>query len=147
MPNIVARVLLASLLVGASAAQAQTPEPDPDSLTAPSVPDGAERVDQSASQVQDLGVLQEELAKVEAERQRLADELAGGDAGAMQQLEEENQTLREQQLELDELLNSRREEQRQRWFLIGGGTVAGCLLLGFILGRMGGQKRRREWLN
>ena len=97
--------------------------------------------------MQDLGVLQEELAKVEAERQRLADELAGGDAGAMQQLEEENRTLREQQLELDELLNSRREEQRQRWFLIGGGTVAGCLLLGFILGRMGGQKRRREWLN
>lgn len=147
MPNIVAHALLASLLIGASAAQAQTPEAESTPLAAPSVPDGAERVDQSASQVQDLGVLQEELAKVEAERQRLADELAGADSGAKQQLERENQMLREQQLELNGLLNSQHEEQRQRWFLIGGGTVAGCLLLGFILGRMGGQKRRREWLN
>lgn len=110
-----------------------------------SIPAGAERVEQSTPQ--DLGVLQEELARVEAERQRLADQLAGGSSDLLQQAREENRALREQLQETDLLAAAQREEQRQRWFMIGGGTVAGCLLIGFILGKTGRRGQRREWLN
>ena len=41
---------------------------------------------------------------------------------------------------------SRLVAQQQRWFLVGGLTVAGSLLLGFLLAKLGRQKRR-EWLN
>ena len=110
-----------------------------------SIPAGTERVEQSTPQ--DLGVLQEELARVEAERQRLAEQLAGGSTDLLQQVREENRTLREQLQEIDLAAAAQREEQRQRWFMIGGGTVAGSLLVGFIFGRMGRRGQRREWLN
>ena len=96
---------------------------------------------------QDLGVLQAELARIEAERQRLADELASGPHQQVEQLERENQALRAERDDKDLQETALMEEQRQRWFLIGGGTVAGSLLLGFLVGKAGGGRRRKEWLN
>ncbi len=100
-----------------------------------------------AAAEQDAGVLQAELARVEAERQRLEDQLAGGEPQRLQQLEEENQTLR---LRLEAAIDEstgQREEERQRWFMSGGGTVGISLLLGLVIGKLGGGRRRREWLN
>ena len=99
------------------------------------------------SQAQDIGTLQAELARVEAERQRLADQLDGGAQGErVEQLLSENQQLRNdnQAARLD--AQARLIKQQQRWFLIGGLSVAASILMGFVLARMGRQKRR-EWLN
>ncbi|ONM44278.1 hypothetical protein BXT89_08525 [Halopseudomonas pachastrellae] len=98
-------------------------------------------------QAQDIGTLQAELARVEAERQRLADQLDGGAQGErVEQLQTENQQLRNdnQAARLD--AQARLIKQQQRWFLIGGLSVAASTLMGFVLARMGRQKRR-EWLN
>ena len=98
-------------------------------------------------QAQDIGTLQAELARVEAERQRLADQLDGGAQGErVEQLQSENQQLRDdnQAARLD--AQARLIKQQQRWFLIGGLSVAASILMGFVLARMGRQKRR-EWLN
>ena len=98
-------------------------------------------------QAQDIGTLQAELARVEAERQRLADQLDGGAQGErVEQLQNENQQLRNdnQAARLD--AQARLIKQQQRWFLIGGLSVAASILMGFVLARMGRQKRR-EWLN
>lgn len=98
-------------------------------------------------QAQDIGTLQAELARVEAERQRLADQLDGGAQGErVEQLQTENQQLRNdnQAARLD--AQARLIKQQQRWFLIGGLSVAASILMGFVLARMGRQKRR-EWLN
>lgn len=112
-------------------------------------PTPQEPVDSSASQ-QDIGTLQAELAKVEAERQRLADQLAAtsdaGESEALTQLQEENQQLRNNNQAARMDAQARLIAQQQRWFLIGGLTVAASLLLGFMLAKMGRQKRR-EWLN
>lgn len=100
-----------------------------------------------SSQAQDIGTLQAELARVEAERQRLADQLDGGAQGErVEQLQNENQQLRNdnQAARLD--AQARLIKQQQRWFLIGGLSVAASILMGFVLARMGRQKRR-EWLN
>ncbi|MAG64601.1 hypothetical protein [Pseudomonas sp.] len=100
-----------------------------------------------STQAQDIGTLQAELARVEAERQRLADQLDGGAQGErVEQLQSENQQLRNdnQAARLD--AQARLITQQQRWFLIGGLSVAASMLLGFVLARMGRQKRR-EWLN
>jgi len=100
-----------------------------------------------SSQAQDIGTLQAELARVEAERQRLADQLDGGAQGErVEQLQSENQQLRNdnQAARLD--AQARLIKQQQRWFLIGGLSVAASILMGFVLARMGRQKRR-EWLN
>ena len=100
-----------------------------------------------SSQAQDIGTLQAELARVEAERQRLADQLDGGAQGErVEQLQTENQQLRNdnQAARLD--AQARLIKQQQRWFLIGGLSVAASILMGFVLARMGRQKRR-EWLN
>ncbi|QIB51678.1 hypothetical protein [Pseudomonas sp. OIL-1] len=109
----------------------------------------AAEVDESemATSEQDLGVLQAELARIEAERQRLADELASGAHQQLAQLEQENQALRAERNNTDLQAVALMEEQRQKWFLIGGATVAGSLLLGFLAGKAGGGRRRREWLN
>lgn len=108
-----------------------------------------EPVESSASQ-QDIGTLQAELAKVEAERQRLADQLAAGNDAAesdvLTQLQEENQQLRNDNQAARMDAQARLIAQQQRWFLIGGLAVAVSLLLGFMLAKMGRQKRR-EWLN
>ena len=98
-------------------------------------------------QAQDIGTLQAELARLEAERQRLADQLDGGAQGErVEQLQTENQQLRNdnQAARLD--AQARLIKQQQRWFLIGGLSVAASILMGFVLARMGRQKRR-EWLN
>lgn len=100
-----------------------------------------------SSQAQDIGTLQAELARVEAERQRLADQLDGGAQGErVEQLQSENQQLRNdnQAARLD--AQARLIKQQQRWFLIGGLSVAASILMGFVLARMSRQKRR-EWLN
>lgn len=102
---------------------------------------------EAATSEQDLGVLQAELARIEAERQRLADELATGAHQQLEQLEQENQALRAARDEADLQAVALMEEQRQKWFLIGGATVAGSLLLGFLAGKGGGSRRRKEWLN
>lgn len=102
---------------------------------------------QQDTQQQDIGTLQAELARVEAERQRLADKLDSGAQDArVEQLESDNQQLRNdnQAARLD--AQARLIAQQQRWFLIGGLSVAVSVLLGFVLARMGRQKRR-EWLN
>ncbi len=102
-----------------------------------------------SANAQDVGVLQAELARVEAERQQLAEQLAGGNDSnlELQRLREENQNLRARQLDAELGARARLEEQRQQWFIIGGATVAGSLLLGFLLARMGGRRKRSEWLN
>lgn len=102
---------------------------------------------EAATSEQDLGVLQAELSRIEAERQRLADELATGAHQQLEQLEQENQALRAARDEADLQAVALMEEQRQKWFVIGGATVAGSLLLGFLAGKVGGGRRRKEWLN
>jgi Skp family chaperone for outer membrane proteins len=144
MPKQSQLAWLLCLSITSAAALAETISEPPAANEA--LPVGAERVEQTANS-EDLGVLQEELARVEAERQRLADELAGGNADLLQQAREQNRVLREQLQETDLLAAAQREEQRQRWFMIGGGTVAGALLVGFIIGRSGRRGQRREWLN
>lgn len=102
---------------------------------------------ESASQQQDLGTLQAELAKVEAERQRLADQLAGSaQSESLKQLQEENQQLRNSNQAARLRAQTELVQQRQRWFLVGGLTVAVAMLLGFMLAK-GGRRKRNEWLN
>ncbi len=145
MPKHITYAWLLCLAISGGSAFAQSA----DNEAAPAeamLPAGTERVEADNDQ-QDLGVLQEELARVEAERQRLADELAGGNADQLQTLQEDNQRLRERLQETDLLAAAQRDEERRSWFLIGGGTVAGSLLVGFIVGRSGRRGQRREWLN
>lgn len=96
---------------------------------------------------QDLGVLQAELARTEAERQRLEEELASGDFQRLDMLEQQNSDLREALAEAELERSGQLEQERQRWYMIGGATVGGSLLLGFLVGKMGGRRRRKEWLN
>lgn len=124
-------VLAATLLAGAPVLAQVVPPTEP--------------ADPNAEQ--DVGVLQAELSRVEAERQRLEDELAGGQPQRLEQLEVENAALRERLDESERARGQSREEDRQRWFIIGGATVAISLLVGLIMGRSGGRNRRREWLN
>ncbi len=103
---------------------------------------------QSTTNQQDVGALQAELAKTEAERQRLADELDGAaDHAELEQLTERNQMLLERLAIMEDLARTDRQEQQRKWFITGGGTVLLSLLLGWILGRTGGRRKRAEWLN
>ncbi|MEH6492968.1 hypothetical protein [Halopseudomonas sp.] len=130
-----ALLLSAALLAGTAVAQ-ETP------ATAQPAADPA-----TATQQHDLGTLQAELAKVEAERQRLADQLAGsGQSEELQALQDENQQLRNANQAERLSAQSKLVQQRQQWFLIGGLTVAVSLLLGFMLAK-GGRRKRNEWLN
>ncbi|PKM30303.1 MAG: translation initiation factor 2 [Gammaproteobacteria bacterium HGW-Gammaproteobacteria-11] len=96
----------------------------------------------------DIGALQAELASVEAARQALEDQLkATTNSDLIERLEQENQALRERQADQTAILPAALEQDRQQWFLIGGITVFASLLIGFILARLGGGRRRREWLN
>ncbi|OWL91331.1 hypothetical protein B7O88_03315 [Halopseudomonas aestusnigri] len=124
-----------------NAATAQTADTAPETVAPETAPSA------TANSQQDIGTLQAELASVEAERQRLADQLAaGGESEEISQLQEENQQLRADNLAARMEAQSRLVAQQQRWFLVGGLTVAGSLLLGFMLAKLGRQKRR-EWLN
>lgn len=97
---------------------------------------------------QDVGTLQAELAKVEAERQRLADELANSvDSTQVERLTEQNLALRDRLSAMEQLADSRREEQQRKWFIIGGSTVALSLLAGWLLAQLGGRRKRSMWLN
>lgn len=103
---------------------------------------------QTATDLQDVGALQAELAKTEAERQRLADELDGAaDHAELELLTEQNLALRERLAIMEEVARSDRQEQQRKWFISGAGTVLLSLLLGWLLGRSGGRRRRAEWLN
>lgn len=97
---------------------------------------------------QDVGTLQAELAKVEAERQRLADELANAaDHAEVERLNRQNLALRDRLAAMEELAQQIQQEQQRKWFMVGGATVAGSLLLGWLLAQLGGRRKRNEWLN
>lgn len=96
----------------------------------------------------DLGTLQAELARVEAERQRLADELArDGGSDRLEQLKAQNIILRDRLAAQEELNDTRYAEEQRRWFMVGGSTVALSLLVGWLLARLGGRRKRDMWLN
>ncbi|WP_321351526.1 hypothetical protein [Halopseudomonas oceani] len=130
-------ITLALLLCGlVGTASAQTADNTP-----------SETPTETAASQQDVGTLQAELAKVEAERQRLADQLAAGDGSdALTQLQDENQQLRNENQAARLEAQSRLMAQQQRWFMVGGLTVALSLLAGFMLAKIG-RSKRREWLN
>lgn len=117
------------------------------------LPAQAQQVDAPAEQEaavveQDIGTLQAELAKVEAERQRLADELANAaDHAEVEQLSKQNLTLRDRLSAMEQMADTSRSELQHKWFIIGGATVAGSLLLGWLLAQLGGRRKRNEWLN
>lgn len=96
----------------------------------------------------DIGTLQAELAQVEAERQRLAEQLAKGtDTALLEQLQQENRELLDRQAQSDAGASARLEAQRQQWFMIGGGSVLASLIIGFLLASMGRRSQRSQWLN
>lgn len=96
----------------------------------------------------DIGTLQAQLAEVEAERQRLAEQLeAGADTQLLEQLQEENRELLDARSQADVQSAALLEAQRQEWFIIGGGTVLGSLIVGFVLASMGRRSKRNEWIN
>lgn len=130
-------LILAACLMLPHYGLAQEPaEPDTSAQTAVVVP--AEN---------DLGTLQAELARVEAERQRLAQRLAGSaDSQELQRLRETNRALQNQQIENDLQARALLEKQRQQWFMVGGGTVLLSLLVGFVLARSS-KRKRNEWIN
>src|SRR5690606_1230191 len=98
--------------------------------------------------VQDLGTLQAELARVEAERQRLADELArGGDSERLEQLNAQNIILRDRLAAQEQFHDTQRAEEQRKWFMVGGSTVALSLLAGWLLAQLGGRRKRNMWLN
>ncbi|WP_339845374.1 hypothetical protein [uncultured Halopseudomonas sp.] len=101
----------------------------------------------TAEQETDLGTLQAELARVEAERQRLAQRLDNSsDSQELQRLRETNRELQNQQIENDVQARASLEKQRQQWFMVGGGTVLLSLLIGFMLARSS-KRKRNEWIN
>ncbi|MFT6430600.1 MAG: hypothetical protein ACJAXR_002755 [Halopseudomonas sp.] len=107
----------------------------------------ASALDDNATTETDLGTLQAELARVEAERQGLAQRLANSaDNTELQKLREANRALQNRQIEDDVQAQSLLEKQRQQWFMIGAGTVLISLLLGFALAR-GNKRKRNEWIN
>lgn len=99
---------------------------------------------------QDIGTLQAELARIEAERQRLADQLAGSgndNAAQIEQLSTQNIALRDRLAVMEEQVDTQRSEEQRKWFTVGGATVALSLLAGWLLGRLGGGRKRNMWLN
>ena len=99
---------------------------------------------------QDIGNLQAELARVEAERQRLADALASNSTDTTSQLEQlsaQNLALREQLSTMEEVVYSQRKNEQRNWFIVGGTTVALSLLAGWLLAQLGGRRKRDMWLN
>ncbi|KAA0696060.1 hypothetical protein DT594_01455 [Halopseudomonas laoshanensis] len=96
----------------------------------------------------DIGTLQAQLAQVEAERQRLAEQLeTGTDAELLERLQEQNRELLDARAQTDMQADALLEAQRQEWFMIGGATVLASLVIGFLLANMGRRGKRNEWLN
>lgn len=96
----------------------------------------------------DIGTLQAELALVEAERQRLEEQLAQGvDSELLESLQHQNRELLERLDKSDTEAGALLEAQRQEWFIVGGGSVLASLIIGFLLASMGRRNKRNEWLN
>ncbi len=96
----------------------------------------------------DVGTLQAELARVEAERQQLADELAGGvDSEQLEQLSAQNTDLRDRLSVMQEVVANQRKDDQRKWFIVGASTVALSLLIGWLLAQLGGRRKRSMWLN
>ncbi len=113
----------------------------------PATTDSEPAIGPAAQEQTDVGTLQAELARVEAERQDLAQRLAGSvDTQELQRLRETNQELQNRQIENDVRARALLERQRQQWFMIGGGTVLVSLLIGFVLARSS-KRKRNEWIN
>ena len=97
---------------------------------------------------QDVGTLQAELARVEAERQRLADELAGSiDSEQLEELSAQNIDLRDRLAVMQEVVANQRKDDQRKWFIVGASTVALSLLAGWLLAQLGGRRKRSMWLN
>ena len=97
---------------------------------------------------QDVGTLQAELARVEAERQRLEQALAGNDNRAqLEQLNAQNLALRDRLSAMEEVADTQRKDEQRKWFITGGSTVALSLLAGWLLAQLGGRRKRNMWLN
>lgn len=97
---------------------------------------------------QDIGTLQAELARVEAERQLLADELAGGvDREQLEQLSAQNTDLLDRLSVMQEVVANQRKNDQRKWFIVGASTVAVSLLTGWLLAQLGGGRKRSMWLN
>ena len=113
----------------------------------PATTDSEPAIAPAAQEQTDVGTLQAELARVEAERQDLAQRLAGSvDTQELQRLRETNQELQNRQIENDVRARALLDRQRQQWFMIGGGTVLVSLLIGFVLARSS-KRKRNEWIN
>ena len=95
-----------------------------------------------------LDQLQQELARVQQERDQLASQLEGNLAerenAQMQRLRQENQKLK---LQVREALARQPQNllsEKQTWYLLGAATA----LLGAVAGAlMRGYRRRRQWIN
>lgn len=139
MPRIPTLALLAALCLPLSAL-AQS--------AAQSAAEEAAGVADQQQAEQDVGILQAELARVEAERQRLADALAGNDDSAqLEQLTARNLALRDRLSAMEEVAGSQRQDEQRKWFIVGGSTVALSLLAGWLLAQLGGRRKRSMWLN
>ena len=95
-----------------------------------------------------VGILQAELARLETERQRLADTLAAGaDRQQLEQLAAQNSDLQDQVSTLQAVVDQQRKNEQHTWFMVGGSTVAISLLAGWLLAQFGGRRKRNMWLN
>lgn len=112
---------------------------------------GSEEVTRAADEQEvehDVGTLQAELARVEAERQRLADALAGNDSGPqLEQLTATNIALRARLEAMEEVADSERRDEQRKWFVVGASTAGLSLFAGWLLARLGGSRKRSMWTN
>lgn len=95
-----------------------------------------------------LDQLQQELVRVQQERDQLASRLEGNLAerenAQMQRLRQENQKLKLQVREAQARQPQNLLSERQTWYLLGAATA----LLGAVAGAlMRGYRRRRQWIN
>lgn len=140
MPIRTTTLALLALLCLPLAGLAQTTDPEIAS-------DAAGMLDEESDEL-NVGALQAELAELEAERQRLADALAAGaDSLQAEQLAAQNSDLQERLSIMQAIIDGQRRDQQQKWFIVGGSTVALSLLAGWLLAQLGGRRKRNMWLN
>ena len=140
MPIRTTTLALLALLCLPLAGLAQTTDPEIAS-------DAAGMLDEESDEL-NVGALQAELAELEAERQRLADALAAGaDSLQAEQLAAQNSDLQERLSIMQAIIDGQRRDQQQKWFIVGGSTVGVSLVLGWLLARLGGSRKRSMWTN